>query len=151
MPKVAWAPTTGHVMRNLVRWRNAIESTVCYIALTTMSAGGSVSVWSNHPELTRNRPVGLIPPAAQWFEEVRCGRTTLNSLETTCRPASSCITVVEPPELNRNRHVGMLPLQQSSRLGNMCPISHRNYPVGLLTKDHAEPPRTTFLLGEAGL
>ena len=83
---------------------------------------------SNHPELTRNCPVGLIPPelqavssefgvvqpqrtssnhcaeggirptgqfrvssgwfdhtvrpAAQWFEEVLCGRTTPNSLET---------------------------------------------------------------------
>ena len=39
-------------------------------------------VWSNHPELIRNSPVGLFPLATQWFEEVWCGRTTLNSLET---------------------------------------------------------------------
>ena len=41
-----------------------------------------ISAWSNHPELTRNCPVGLTPLAAKWFEEVRCGRTTPVSLET---------------------------------------------------------------------
>ena len=39
-------------------------------------------VWSNHPELILNCPVGLLT-ATQWFEEVRCGRTTPNSLEPT--------------------------------------------------------------------
>ena len=42
--------------------------------------GGSVR--SNHPELTRNCPVGMIQLAEKWFEEVRCGRTAPNSLET---------------------------------------------------------------------
>ena len=39
-------------------------------------------MWSNNPELARNCTVGLLPPALQWFAEVRCGRTTLNSFET---------------------------------------------------------------------
>ena len=40
--------------------------------------GGSVLL--NHPKLTRNCPVGQIPPASQWFEEVQC---TPNTLEPT--------------------------------------------------------------------
>ena len=39
-------------------------------------------MWSNNPKLTRNCPVGLLPHAEKWFEEVRSGRTTPNSLET---------------------------------------------------------------------
>ena len=50
-----------------------------YPCITVVRGG---SVWSNHPKLTRNCPVGLLPPASQWFEEVRCGRTTPNSLDT---------------------------------------------------------------------
>ena len=41
----------------------------------TVDRGGSV--WLNHPE----SPVVMLPPSSQWFEEVRCGRTTPNSLE----------------------------------------------------------------------
>ena len=37
-------------------------------------------VRSNRP--TRTFPVGLLPPTAQWFEEVRCSRTFPNSLQT---------------------------------------------------------------------
>ena len=39
------------------------------------------SVWSNRPELTRTFPVSLFPHLSQWFEEVRWGRTTPNSLQ----------------------------------------------------------------------
>ena len=57
-------------------------------------------MWSNHPKLTGNYPVGLLPPSSQRFgvvepprtnsklpcrsayPVVRCGRTTPNSLET---------------------------------------------------------------------
>ena len=46
------------------------------------SASPVVRVWLNHTELTRNCPVGLLPHAEKLFEEVRCGRTTLNSFET---------------------------------------------------------------------
>ena len=49
------------------------------------------------------------PASSSRFEEVRCGRTTPNSLELTCRPASPCITVVRGgsvwsnlPKLTRN-------------------------------------------------
>ena len=108
-------------------------------------------MWSNHPELTRNCPVGLLPPASQWFEEVWCGRTTPNSLETAfflkqqsgsrrvgvvepprthwnlpCRPASPCFTEVWcGPELIRNCPVGLH--HSEVRCG-----STRNCPVGLL-------------------
>ena len=52
-------------------------------------------MWLNHPELIRNCPVGLLPPATQWYEQVRCGRTSPNSLEPTLyRPASPFITEV---------------------------------------------------------
>ena len=61
-------------------------------------------MWWNHPELTQNCPVGLIPQAAKWFEEVRHCRTTQNSLETALFPLHhsgsrrSCGRgVVEPP------------------------------------------------------
>ena len=67
------------------------------------------SVWSNHPELTRTCPIGLLPPAAKWFEEVRCGRTTPNSLKTAlwaCFPlyhsGSRRFSVVEPPQTHSN-------------------------------------------------
>ena len=39
-------------------------------------------VLSNHPKHTQNCHVGLLPLSAMWFEEVRRGRTTPNSLET---------------------------------------------------------------------
>ena len=45
------------------------------------------SVMSNHTELSRTCPVVILPPASQWFEEVRCGRTTPNSLELTMNDA----------------------------------------------------------------
>ena len=47
----------------------------------TKVVGGGL-VWSNHPELTRNCTVGLLPHAEKWLEEVRSGQTTPNSLET---------------------------------------------------------------------
>ena len=40
------------------------------------------SVQLNLPELTPNCPSDQLPPSSQWFEEVRCGRTTPHSLET---------------------------------------------------------------------
>ena len=40
-------------------------------------------------ELTRNCPVGLLPPAAKWFEDVQCGRTTPNS-RRLCTPKLPC-------------------------------------------------------------
>jgi len=46
----------------------------------TVIRGGSV--YSNLPRLTRTIPVGLLPPTSQWFEEVRCSRTSSNSLQT---------------------------------------------------------------------
>ena len=39
------------------------------------------SVQLNLPELTPNCPSDQLPPSSQWFEEVRCGRTTPNSLK----------------------------------------------------------------------
>ena len=40
------------------------------------------SVQLNLPELTLNYPSDQLSPSSQWFEEVRCGRTTPNPLET---------------------------------------------------------------------
>ena len=51
-------------------------------------------MWSNHPQL-----VGL---PSQWFKEVRCGRTTPNSLQPTLNPlhhsGSLRFGLVEPPQ-----------------------------------------------------
>ena len=47
----------------------------------TVVRGGSVQL--NLPELTPNCPSGQLPPSAQWFEWVRCGRTAPNSLEAS--------------------------------------------------------------------
>ena len=70
------------------------------------------SVWSNHPELTRNSPVGLIPLAAKWSEEVRCGQNH--------------------PELTRNCPVGLIPLAakwfEEVRCGQNHPELTRNCP-----------------------
>ena len=56
----------------------------------------------------RNFPVHLLPQATKWFEEVRRGRTTPNSLETASSPSSKLSTVVRcslvwsnHPELTR--------------------------------------------------
>ena len=94
----------------------------------------------NHPELTRNCPVGLLRRESQWFVEVWSGLTTLRSLETAfeaslplhhgssrvlcavepprthsklpCRPASPCITVVR----------GGLVLSNHPKLTRNCPV-----------------------------
>ena len=49
-----------------------------------MGEGGGLGVEYNVRcgRTTPNCPVGLLPPASQWFVEVRCGRTTQNSLKT---------------------------------------------------------------------
>ena len=52
----------------------------CRPASPCITVVRGVSVLSNHPKLTRNCPVGLFPPAAKWFKEVRCCQTTPNSL-----------------------------------------------------------------------
>ena len=48
----------------------------------------------NLPELTPNCPSGQLPPSAQWFEWVRCGRTARTHSNLPCRPASPFVTVV---------------------------------------------------------
>ena len=77
---------------------------------------------SNH----RYCPVGLIPPAAQWFEEVRCDRTTQNSLKTTD----------EPPRTSSNHFAawGIRPTGQ--------------FRVSSGWFDYIEPPRTTVMQGK---
>ena len=93
----------------LIRWilprmgRRSLE----FYYMSTVVRGDSV--WSNHPELTRTCPIGLLPPAAKWFEEVRCGRNTPNSLKTAlwaCFPlyhsGSRRFSVVEPPQTHSN-------------------------------------------------
>jgi len=77
-------------------------------------------VFSNLLKLTRTFPVGLLPPLSQWFGEVRCSRTSLNSPRThsnlPCKTASPYITVVRGgsvysnlPRLTRTFPVGLLP------------------------------------------
>ena len=88
----------------------------CWLASPSSTVVRGGSVWSNHLQVTRNYPVGLLPQTEKWFEEVRCGRTTLNSFKMPCRPASPCITVVQGgsvrsnhPELTRNCPIGLPP------------------------------------------
>ena len=88
------------------------------------------SALSNHPELTRNCPVGLIPHISQWFEEVLrqgCGRTT---------PFSPCAA----------GKGGKRPTGQF-RGGSLWSNHPKPYPVGLLPPASqrfgvVEPPRT---------
>ena len=69
------------------------------------------SVQLNLPELTPNCPSDQLPPSSQWFEEIRCGRTTPNSLETALW---ACFPI---------RHSG------SRRFGEVeLPPSHSNLP-----------------------
>ena len=69
-----------------------------------------------HPELTPNCPVGLLPPASQWFEEVRCGQTIeppRTHSKLPCRSAYPCITVVRGGSVgSNNRPVGLLPQEE---------------------------------------
>ena len=97
-------------------------------------------MWSNHPKLTQNCPVvlqesgskrfgeverpkltptfsvGLLPPLSQWFKEVRCIRTSLNS-NLPCMPASPLVTVVQGGSVRSN-----------------CPKLTPTFPVGLLPR-----------------
>ena len=88
-------------------------------------------MWSNHPELTRN---GLLPHAEKWFDEVRSGRTTSNSLVPTLLASFPLhhrgLVWSNHPELTQTYPVGMHPLHHSSSL--------RFGPV--------EPPRTHLKL-----
>ena len=66
-------------------------------------------MWSNSPELTGTCPVGQLPPASQWFGEVRCVRTTPNSLEPALsarfplhHSGSGRFGMVEPPQTQSN-------------------------------------------------
>ena len=118
---------------------------------STVVRGGWV--WSNHPKLTRYCPVGLLPPAAQWFEVVWCGRTTPNSLATACFPqqhsGSRRFGVVEPPRTHSL--LPCRPASPSSTVGRGGSVwsNHleltRNFPVDLLplaTKWFEEVRRT---------
>ena len=85
------------------------------------------SVQSNLLEVTPNCPSRKLPPSSQWFEMVRCGRTSSNSLQPSpwacfplchsdsrrfgvfeppsnlpCRPASPYITVVRRGSVQSN-------------------------------------------------
>ena len=55
---------------------------------------------------SNNRPVGLLPQEQKWLEDVWCGRTTLNSLETafylTQKSGSRRLGLVEPPRTHWN-------------------------------------------------
>ena len=95
-------------------------------------------MWSNHPE---HRPVGLLPQEAKWLEEVWCGRTTPNSLETALsarfplhQSGSRRFGVVKPsnhPELTRNCLVGLLPMHHSGSMrfgGVQQPQTHSQLP-----------------------
>ena len=63
------------------------------------------SVWSNYPELTRNCPVGLIPLAAKWFEEVRCGRREyLPEDARPDSPSSQWFGAIRPHRTSSNHH-----------------------------------------------
>ena len=76
------------------------QTTPCRLSSSRSKVVGRGLVCSNHPEHTRNfsvgqlshaakwfekvchpklRPVGLLHPTLQWFVEVPCGRTTLNT------------------------------------------------------------------------
>ena len=61
------------------------------------------SVWSDHPELTRNYPVGLIPLAAKWFEEVRrsCILIGLFCIQSECADLAGLLWILhsrsDPP------------------------------------------------------
>jgi len=66
-------------------------------------------VYSNLPKLTRTFPVGLLPPTSQWFEKVRCSRTSSNSLQTALHASFPLhhsglrrFGVVEPPQTHSN-------------------------------------------------
>ena len=129
-------------------------------------------MWSNHPELIRNCPVGLhhsevrcgstqnclLLPASQWFEEVWRGRTTPNSLETAFflkqQSGSRRVGVVEPPRTHSK--VPCRPLQHSGsrRFGVVEPPrthwSTGKFRVSSGWFNHTEPPRTTLLLALQG-
>ena len=108
------------------------------------------SVWSNRPELTRTFPVGLLPHLSQWFEEVRCSRTTPTLLEPSL---SACLPfrhsgprrfgVVDLPRAHSNLPFthSTLPFRPASpfstvvRVGSVWsnrPELTRTFPVGLL-------------------
>ena len=92
----------------------AVQSTTSLIfAVGLASKTGHMtqrgSVWSNSPEPTGTCPVGPLPPASQWFGEVRCVRTTLNSLEPALsarfplhHSGSGRFGMVEPPQTQSN-------------------------------------------------
>jgi len=87
-------------------------------------------VYSNLPKLTRTFPVRLLPPTSQWFEEVRCSRTSSNSLQTALQASfplrhsgSRKFGRVEPPQTHSN-----LPCWPALNLPKLT----RSFPVGLL-------------------
>ena len=106
-------------------------------------------MYSNLPRLTRTFPVGLLPPTSQWFEDVRCSRTSSNSLKTA-PPASFPLHhsglrrfgVVEPPRTRSNLPCGpaspFVTLVRGGLVYSNLPKLTRNFPVGLL------PPTTQW-------
>ena len=110
----------------------------CPVGFIKVVRGGSVR--SNRSELTRTSPEGLLPPTAQWIEDVRCSRTFPNSLKTAleaCFPfhhsGSRRFDVVEPPRTH-----SFLPaspfvtvIQGGSVFLNLPELT-RTFPVGLL-------------------
>ena len=96
----------------LPRTHSNLSCTPSFPFITVVRGG---SVWSNYPELTRTFPVRLLFPSSQWFEEVRCGRTTPNSLApflyaffSLHHSGSRRFGVVELPELTRTFPVRLL-------------------------------------------
>ena len=113
----------------------------CPVGFSKVVRGGSVR--SNRSELTRTSPEGLLPPTAQWIEEVRCSRTFPNALQTAleaCFPflhsGSRRFYVVEPPQppsiLPCRPASPFITVIQGGSVSLNLPELTRTLPVGLL-------------------
>jgi len=104
-------------------------------------------VYSNLPKLTRTFPVGLLHPTSQWFEEVRCSRTSSNSLQTAVlasfpfhHSGSRRFGELEPPRTRSNLPCGpaspfVTVIRGGSEYSNLPKLT-RTFPIGL------HPPTT---------
>ena len=90
-------------------------------------------VRSNRPKLTRTFLVGLLPPTAQWFEDVRCRRTFPNSLQTALEARFTLHPCFEEVRCSRTSPNSLQTALQAS-----FPLQHS----GSSGFGVVEPPRT---------